>query len=739
VFLLALGRGLFDAPPVPHLPGGEWPPGGQEETRWGRWRELGRGRGYLEPDPPGSPPELTPVLYRCDAPPTEGDRVLVLGGGTPVPYPRGELPGRSRREGWRATRHLAADELVVLETAQERALAATALERLRGRIRRRLASLEGERGRGLLRALILGERDGLPRGRSDLFTRTGTRHLLALSGLHVALFAALVLFPLTGVLGRALARVRPALEEPVVAVARALSLVGYALIAGGGPPVVRAALASGLALFASWIPCEGWTRGAPRRAPGRRADPLSIWGAALAWECLADPAGIERLSLRLSYLATLGILLGARPIAAWLAPSPVRGRLENELVAAPRRLARLILGRLRRGLTLALAVSLAACLTTLPLLWGSFGELAPIGILLSVPASLLVGAFTALGWCALLSPVALLDPLLGPLIEATAELLVGLLEWADHGPATPLPLPPRPGLLLALVPLATLVSLSRDDRAGRIAGRGALLVAGGLLLPCTLAPSGFELCVLDVGHGTAALMRAPGLPALVFDAGSRDREGLFREALGPQLAAWDVSRPEVFLSHADHDHTSGLETLVQRHPPRRWIGPLPPGLEAEASLEVLQGRTRILAGAPPELRLEAVRGQEGAGNEGSSALLLRYRDQSLVLFGDAEEEGLRRTLELLPPGPIRLLFFPHHGSETSHLARLLEHLRPEEIWISAARRPAVADELTRRRIPWSWTGSGALALDLPFGKEPGGAPDRPRSSGTSPRRPSQPF
>jgi len=676
---------------------------------------VGRNRGYLEPDGPrplDGTTDIAPVLYRCDTPPAEGDRVILLGGGRRIPYPRGELPGRSRSEGWQATRHLAADEIVVLETAGARALAKTSLEGVRERIRRRLASLEGKRSRGLLRALILGEREALPPGRSDLFTRTGTRHLLALSGLHVALFAGLVLFPLTRVLGRAVALVRPTLEEPLVAVTRALALAGYALIAGGGPSVVRAALASGLGLFASWIPCDRRSRGTLGGAVGRRPDPLTIWGAALAWETLADPTGLERLSLQLSYLATLGILLGAKPIAAWLTGDPRRGPLDNELLEAPRRLVRMFLSRVRRGLTLAVAVSLAAGLTTLPVLWVSFGELAPIGMLLSVPSSLLVGAFTTLGWCALLSPLTLLDPALTAMIEGTAVVLLGLLESADRWPATPLPLPPRPGPLLALVPVSVLVSLSRSDRAGHLAGRGAALAAGGLLLPCTLAPSGFELLVLDVGHGTAALMRAPGIPALVFDAGSRDRDGLFREALRPQLAAWDVSRPEVFLSHADHDHTSGLEPLLRRYPARRWIGPRPPGLEAQSGLEVLQGRTRIVASLPPDLRLEAIRGQEGTGNEGSSTLLVYYRGQALVLLGDCEEEGLRRTLELLPPGPVRLLLFPHHGSETSHLARLLEHLRPGEIWISAARRPAVADELTRRRIPWSWTGSGVLALRL---------------------------
>ena len=69
------------------------------------------------------------------------------------------------------------------------------------------------------------------------------------------------------------------------------------------------------------------------------------------------------------------------------------------------------------------------------------------------------------------------------------------------------------------------------------------------------------------------------------------------------------------------------------------------------------------------------------------------------------------NIEHLPRHPpLRLMLFPHHGSETPHLARLLEGWAPEEIWISAALPPAVGRELSRRGLPWDWTGSGALAL-----------------------------
>ena len=71
---------------------------------------------------------------------------------------------------------------------------------------------------------------------------------------------------------------------------------------------------------------------------------------------------------------------------------------------------------------------------------------------------------------------------------------------------------------------------------------------------------------LDVGHGTAIALRGPGVPALVFDAGSRDRRSVYEEALAPLLARmrkdrrlenyrvidlYDVNRIVITLASAD--------------------------------------------------------------------------------------------------------------------------------------------------------------------------------------------
>src|SRR6185295_10804349 len=78
------------------------------------------------------------------------------------------------------------------------------LHALRAAVGARVASVERGAAAGLLRALVIGTRDGMSSERIDLFARTGTSHLLAISGWHVGLFAALIVLPLVRVTRRSL-------------------------------------------------------------------------------------------------------------------------------------------------------------------------------------------------------------------------------------------------------------------------------------------------------------------------------------------------------------------------------------------------------------------------------------------------------------------------------------------------------------------------------------------------------
>lgn len=726
LFLGAAGRAVLEHPP--RLQGNDPQPvssATRDHAAVGSWQTVAGGLGRIRPAPKERTTPAHRLLYKSPAPPPDGSWVVALPAGTVSPFPRGPLPGPLARAGaGQGTTYLHPDELVVLERGARKSW--EFIDFLRRGIARRAQTLEGERSRGLMGALLIGERRALPAGRTDLFTRTGTRHLLALSGLHVALFAVLLLFPITRLVGRWIRLYRPPWEEPFLFSSRSAVLLMYAALAGGSASVMRAAVAVSLAQFAAWIP-RTWKRdgggAVPPRTAGRVAEGLSVWSFGLILEVLSDPAGLSELSLQLSYLATLGILLGTRGFLRFLEAGSAPSRsIEAELSSGIARFRRILVQKLRRFCLGGLAVSLAANLGTLAVVWDTFGEIAPIGWFLAVPCGVLVALLLGLGWIGVLLPLPL-TPIPAEMIEALGGALLSLLEFADRMPATPLPLPPRPFALLALA--SGLVALGWVGTQARPwkgpAKRLALCAWGGLLLPWAAAPEGLELHVLDVGHGSAAVLRAPGVAALIFDAGSRDRTRLFSEALRPLLARWDVSRTEVGLSHDHLDHRSGLTRLIERYPPRRWLGPLPGPLAARAPpgmerVDLETGRLRVwppgaVGGSP--LEVFWLRGSLEGGNEGSRALELCWGGQRILLFGDSEAAGLRGILEALPPGPHRLVLFPHHGSETPLLADLLRELEPAEVWISSAVLPAVGPELERREIPWSFTGSaGPLALRL---------------------------
>jgi ComEC/Rec2-related protein len=299
------------------------------------------------------------------------------------------------------------------------------LHAFRARVGARVASVEGETSAGLLRALAIGDGEGLPRERIDLFARTGTSHLLAISGWHVGLFAALVVLPL--------ARITPRARRSLLWIAaRAVLLLLFAALAGMEKPVLRATLAI-LLLQLAVLRARGSS------APPRRPDGASFLAAAFALECLLDPAGIRTLSLSLSYAATLGLILGTGSLGAFLRPPH-----EPWSELAPASALRILARRLYAVCASGLAASAAAVLATLPLTWSAFGEFAPPGALLTL---LSMPPFTFLS---LLAWLAALVPWAGFTVPAElgARALYALLELGDALPGTPLLLPPRPLVLL---------------------------------------------------------------------------------------------------------------------------------------------------------------------------------------------------------------------------------------------------------------------------------------------------
>lgn len=637
-----------------------------------------------------------------------GEAVALLPGDGPLLRAEGPVPGSWAKHGVLGSVRVMPDSLQRLAPAPrsplQYLLGNLDLGRPRKALIARANTLDAGLPRGLLAALLFGSKTGVDPAAKDLFTRTGTRHLLAISGLHVGLISVFLILPIARGLSFFLSRLlganrnRNGLSAPIGIV---LVLI-FVPLAGAAPPVLRACAALILALAA------------PHFGPlGRRPDSLNLWGFALVIENLARPAAMTDLSVRLSYMATLGLILTLGALASRLpgARTPVQLRIGTPSWS------RLIWSRLLRTLRFALAASLAAVWITLPETWSTFGEVAPIGILITPLAVPLIAWILTLAWSILLlAPV--LNALFSELAEHLIDLLVApagealgrLLAFADNLPGTPVVLPPRPGVAIALAVgfgILALIRRRRWAKSGTLRNACPLALAASvlgaaLLLPWSAAPASAEVVIANVGHGTAGLVRLPSGAIWIFDGGSRDRLRTATEALLPQLAKWEGPRPHYILSHNDMDHRSALPRLIEKHPPRSWTGHLPPEIAARLPSDCAirdTGMGRLNLASEPSARLYLVRGSEVHGNEGSRTLVLETERWHFLLWGDAEQEGLAGILPLLPQrtsmGMQTILLLPHHGSETALLGRLLQQTLPIQIWVSGSSRAQLAPEIER--------------------------------------------
>ncbi|MDR2364136.1 MAG: ComEC/Rec2 family competence protein [Spirochaetaceae bacterium] len=265
---------------------------------------------------------------------------------------------------------------------------APAVEQFRTGIRMEvLEKFAGSSWGGLASALILGSKDDLDAAVSELFKSAGCSHVLALSGMHLAIVSALAAFLLKKPLG-----IKPA------ALAGAFFILFYVYLAGPQPSLVRAAIMYLLGTAA--------VLGAfPRQ-------PVPLLGLAFLIQIVLDPPSGNTLSFMLSYLALGGILIAGEAIHDLL-----RGKVP-EIVAQP------------------LSASLGAFIATAAVSSAAFGVIRPVSIGAGLGIVPLATLFMILA-IVYLGVSFLLPPLTGPLglaLSGLYDLLGGAASLASRVP-----------------------------------------------------------------------------------------------------------------------------------------------------------------------------------------------------------------------------------------------------------------------------------------------------------------
>jgi competence protein ComEC len=570
---------------------------------------------------------------------------------------------------------------------------------------------------GMLSAMILGDRTYLNHQARVGFERTGSFHLLVVSGMHLAIFAACI-FALAALLRL------PRLWSTAVTI---FCSFGYALLAGFGEPVQRSFWMVTLYLLA--------------RLLFRERNSLNAIGFAAVCLLALDPRSLAGASFQMTLLSVLIVAGVAVPVAEHTFGPYLQAARNLGLIAIdpalPPRLAqfrvtlRLIASHLQPFLGHWLARRLPPAFVRLTL---RILELllvsALIELAMSLPMAIYFHRVTALGL-----PVNLLVvPLIGLALPSALITFATLLLWPSMAIA------PAAVTAALLHAINGIVQLFSTMGAGdiRLSSPGGLAIVAGMLLiglavwaarnsrfpialpiaalacsavcvflPRALAyyPGVLEVTAIDVGQGDSLLLVSPQGKTLLIDAGgpiggAQASDGNFEigeDVVSPVLWSRNIRRLDaVALTHAHSDHMGGMLSVLKNFRPRQlWVGNNP-GIPAYEALLAEAQRLKIpvqslaagehfaFGGAQVEVLAPPAGYIPGpaASNDDSLVLHVAYGQTSVLLEGDAQAASEQHMLSAGLHSD--LLKVGHHGSKTSTTPRFLAAVAPSYAIISVA-------------------------------------------------------
>jgi competence protein ComEC len=628
-------------------------------------------------------------------------------------------PGAFDYQGYLADRGIAALGSTKIENVERLpGFAGTRLERLRSRMHlsviAKVHELWPPHEAALIAAMIIGEEAFIDRDARADFQRSGTYHILVVSGMNVSILAFVIFWTL-----RRLRTGEVAATMLTVAVC-----AGYAFVTEVGAPVWRATLMCAVYLGT--------------RLLYRDRAMMNALGAAALGLLILDPRQLFTASFQMTFLCVLIVAAIGLPMldrtsqlyrqalagwdssryAAMLPPRVAQFRLDLQIMSS--RLATFIGDKWARRIVASAArwsfalwdlLFISAVMQAglaLPMAY-YFHRATTIGL----PANLMVVPLTEIMMPATVASLALayISPWLAKLPALVTAFAVQGITGTIHGLGglrladLRIAMPSAAMTAIAVLFLLLAMWSARRKLLITVAGLIGLFIAALSLATVTprphTHPAVMELTAIDVGQGDSVLVVTPTGKTLLVDAGGPTGPGSSQldfgeDVVSPYLWERGISHLDaVAISHAHSDHMGGMAAVVRNFRPKElWIGLLPPSRPLENLISTAHtvgamvvrhwegdafdfGGARVQVLFPPRDWPVSDKPQ----NSDSMVLGLAY-DQSFVLLeGDAQKRTERRFCTLEHP-KATLLKVGHHGSANATSQELIDTAKPEFAIIS---------------------------------------------------------
>jgi len=553
------------------------------------------------------------------------------------------------------------------------------LFRLKHRLSLVYDSLADEDDAGILKAMILGDRNGLTDEMKDLYQRAGISHVLCISGLHISLLGCGMYLFLQGRLKRGRPSEKVFLTRLPAGIISMAFLILYGIMTGMGVSVKRAIIMFILMTIAEIC--------------GRTYDSLSALSLSSLILLLMNPLSIFDPAFVLSFTAVLGIGL-IKPAADIFFPVSDEGPLGKLLEM--------------------LKVSLCVNIFSYPLTLVFFYRIPLYSVFLNLCLIPLMGVL--LVFAVLTGITGLISLYPARPFAAVCRMILGLYEGVCRiNDKLPFSLqvkgcPKIPEIIAYYLILTLIVLLAYMHKNGRIRpaaaflkwGSVCLLAGAFILIPLKNYPK-IEVIMLDIGQGDCIYIGTGTGKTVLIDCGSSDEDRIGKYKVIPFLRYKGKKEIDAaVMTHADKDHISGFEELLslpemESVPIRTLIMP-DTALKDEAYRELedlvrSKGVNIKYISTGNTFRIDDVmftclhpdRGYVCEDrNEYSTVLSVSCGSFRGLFTGDVEGRGEEIMTKRAGRG-YTLLKCAHHGSDNSTPEAFVDRVRPEVTFISAGR------------------------------------------------------